>query len=59
MKVIRFPAYVDLRAARPTPNPWERFLRWLNPPQKAQVFKFKNPTQWKLERVRKKARGAL
>lgn len=26
---------------------------------KAEVFRFKNPTQWKLDRVRRKARGQL
>lgn len=28
-------------------------------PPKAQVFEIKNPTQWKLERVRRRARESL
>lgn len=38
---------------------WRRFVLWINQPPKAEVFKFSNPTKWKLDRVRRKARGAL
>lgn len=58
-RVIRFPP-VDLRVDPPRkPSLWARFRAWLHPPKKAEVFKIKNPTHWKLERIRRKARGAL
>ncbi len=60
MKVIRFPPGVDTRKGlMSTPSLWRRFVNWLSAPPRAQVFKFRNPTQWKLDRIRKKARGAL
>lgn len=59
MSVIRFPPYKDLRKSPAAPGMLQRFREWLNPPKKAPVFQFKNPTHWKLEQIRKKARGAL
>lgn len=59
MKVIRFPP-VDLRAdPPPKPSLWRRLVDLLKPPAKAEVFRFKNPTHWRLERIRRKARGEL
>jgi hypothetical protein len=57
--IIRFPSGVDLRADKPKQSLWERFRQWLNPPVKVEVFKVKNPTHWKLSRIRRKARGSL
>jgi hypothetical protein len=37
----------------------ERLVRWFQDPPKAPVFEIKNPTQWKLSRVRQEARGLL
>lgn len=60
MTVIRFPAGADLRSDPPRkPTLWSRFVAWFSPPAKAQVFKYRNPTHWKLERIRRKARGSL
>ena len=67
-RVIRFPTYASLVDARPR-TLRERItadirhirecIRSLFRPRKAAVLKIKNPTQWKLERIRRKARGAL
>jgi hypothetical protein len=57
--ILRFPPYKDLRKPPSPPGFWQRMREWLNPPKKAEVFKFKNPTHWKLEQVRRKARGVL
>jgi hypothetical protein len=56
-KVIRFPAYVDLRQRQTPPTLRERFVRWFQDPPKAPIFEIKNPTHWKLEAARRKARG--
>jgi hypothetical protein len=66
-KVIRFPPSAALTEAQP--KTWqerlladlrymrERVRQFFRPQRKAPVFKFKNPTHWKLERIRRKARG--
>jgi hypothetical protein len=60
MTVIRFPPSVDTRKGLlSTPSLWRRFVNWLSEPTKAQIFKFKNPTHWRLEKIRRKARGGL
>ena len=60
VSIYRLRPYQDARIGPAVkPSPWARFLAWLNPPPKAQVFKFRNPTHWKLERIRRKSREAL
>jgi hypothetical protein len=58
-KIIRFPAYVDLRQRTAPMTLRERFVAWFQSPPKAPVFEIKNPTHWKLERVRRRARELL
>jgi hypothetical protein len=58
-KIIRFPAYVDLRQRYSPPTLRERLVRWFQDPPKAPVFEIKNPTQWKLSRVRQEARKRI
>ena len=54
MTVLRFPPGADLRTDPPRkPSLWARIKAWFSPPAKAEVFRIKNPTQWKLERIRR------
>ena len=59
MSILRFPPYADLRRSAPLPSFWQRVRGWFQAPPKAPVFQYKNPTQWKLDNVRRKARSAL
>jgi hypothetical protein len=60
LKIYRLRPYQDARQG-PTVKPslWRRLVQWLNPPRKADLLSFKNPTQWKLDRIRRKAREGL
>jgi hypothetical protein len=60
MTIYRLRPYQDARKGpERKPSLWQRFVLWVNQPPKAPVFQFKNPTQWKLEKIRRKARGTI